>query len=153
MAKQNTTFTMGKGWIVDDAADYKAGTPVFPKYRFPCVALDPTPGGSNLGRMEWCVELLKGKKREGRRLVGGVAVWARQTRDPRYVGRVFHLPMQTDCLSAIRIGERCSFFAEVWRVFFCEVHDNVIFEAYVPSDATALVIETSSSIGNNIQFE
>ncbi len=146
-------FAVGEGWRVDDASLFQVGTLVFPRFSFPFTVMDPTPGGKNLGRIEWNIEILPGKKPKGRApVIGALAVWARQTRDPRYQGVIFHLPCYTDMLHSNR--DRDDFTKFVWRVGFCEVHKgSAILAAYPDDKHSKLIIDVGSSISGEAYFE
>lgn len=148
MPKSPKPFTAGE-WKVDDAAAFQVADG---EYRFPFTVLDPTEGGSNLGRIEWCVELLRARKRKGRcPLIEGIAVWAHQTRDPGYKGIVFHLPTLTDAITTHM--DRDDFTRFVWWVSFCEVHGFPVMKAYPANKHSVLIVNVGSSLSNDIWFE
>ena len=137
---------------VDDASAFQVGTEVLPEYRFPFVAVDPTPGGKNLGRMEWHVELLRGtKRRKGTRRFGGIAIWATQTRDTRYARVVFHIPMCCEGITTRR--DRDDFTRFVWHIGFCSIHDETVLTAYPDNRHVALIVRAWSGISNELFFE
>lgn len=144
-------FTMPKGAELADSAPFKDGD----VYRFPFVALDQTPGGSNLGRIEWSVEFVP--KTRGHKTLVGVCVWARQTRDPRYCGKAFYIPVNAAFITTqgrTRIDKTCgSFFAGAWRAYICQTHGFTVIESYPENHHVCLVVDVSSSISNDIYFE
>jgi hypothetical protein len=122
------------------------------QYEFPFEVLDKTPGGSNLGRIEWCIELIRSKrKKEGLYYIEKLYLWAKQTRDKRYIGKIFEIPCYADCVGG---PSRESFLKGVWRVGFCDIHKTLILEAYPDKDNyKKLVINNGSSILMDIYFE
>lgn len=121
-------------------------------YRFPFEVLDKTPGGSNLGRIEWGIEPVWSKrKREGRHYIEKLYVWARQTRDPRYSKFVFEIPCYAEALTGTSI-EKGHFLHHVWYYGFCPEHKSAYMMAYPADQHTALEIRTFSSISLEAQF-
>jgi len=127
-------------------------------YVFPFDVLDKTPGGSNLGRIEWHIEPVRGKKdrKEGRYYIEKLLVWASQTRDEKYKSKVFEIPCYSEAISASyhhngRMPD--SFMAYVWRVMFCEIHKMPVFSAYPDNQHTQLKIDVGSSISIDIDFK
>lgn len=121
-------------------------------YVFPFEVFDKTPGGSNLGRIEWHLEAFPGKKTRGRFYIEKLHVWASQTYDPRYKGKVFEIPIFTEALTR-SMHDQNSFFSHVWRVIVCEVHKVAMMSAYPANHHSSLVVEGGSSIGNHIEFK
>jgi hypothetical protein len=122
-------------------------------YRFPFEVLDKTPGGSNLGRIEWNIEPIMAKrKKDGFYRVEKIYLWARQTRDKRYEGKVFEIPCYSESIfSSPTKGD--SFFKGVWKIGFCPMHKTLVLEAYADdNNYKALHIRTCSSIGVDIEF-
>ena len=120
-------------------------------YEFPFDVLDPTPGGKNLGRIEWAVEIHPATKRRGenRKRIREVWVWASQTIDPRYRGLVFRFETIAESLGFDSL--RRSFAP--WRVGFCCEHRGaVILEAYPENHHTKFIIAPSSSISCEVKF-
>lgn len=144
-------------WVVDDATGYRTENKVYPEYIFPFTLMDPTPGGQNLGRMEWQLEPLPSAKQKGRRYIQGLAIWARQTRDPRYTSRIFLIPTRSEAITGSRrlLGERteADFVSGVWHMGFCELHRSLILTAYPPDGMTRLIVRTGSSISNEVYFD
>lgn len=136
--------------IYDDGAAYKTGHPAIPVYEFPFTLLDPTPGGANLGRIAWCVELHPtARARKGVRRIAEVWVWARQTRDPRYVGRIFKFPTNAESLGVDAL--RKSYHP--WRIRFCGEHRGaLVLEAYPANEHTKLVVSPCSAIQCEVNF-
>lgn len=121
------------------------------EYRFPFEVLDKTPGGSNLGRIEWHLEALTGKKTKGRYYIEKLHIWATQTRDPRYAKKIFEIP----CYSESFLGDsikRESYLNYVWRVMPCEIHKTMMFSAYPANNHKELVVNAGSGIGIDIDF-
>ena len=122
-------------------------------YRFPFKVLDDTPGGSNLGRIEWCIEPFKGKKHHGRYYIEKLWVWAKQTRDKRYAKKIFEIPCFSEAISGDSLKQKDSFLHNVWLTFFCGEHRNSMqFWAYPENGKSILEIDVSSSISINIEF-
>lgn len=145
------TFSVPRPWKLDKAKAFLSGSPVFPKYIFPFTALDTAPGGMNLGRIEWHVELVPARKVKGRKSISAIALWATQTRDPRYLRKVFYLPCFSDAITSQT--DRSDFVKHVWRQGFCETHGLLILSAYPRNDHAELVVEVGSSISNDIYFQ
>ena len=127
-------------------------------YRFPFETLDPTPGGSNLGRMEWGIELFRAKKKQNNRYyIEKIWVWARQTRDKRYLGKVFEIPCWTEMIESLDrvFGEPGTdpYMSRVWQTAFCSEHKQVSFSAYPDTDHNVLEIDVQSSIMASINFK
>jgi len=135
--------------VIESADQFKKGS----YYEFPFTALDPTPGGSNLGRIEWCIELFPGKKsrREGRYFIEKLLVFARQTRDERYAGKTFEIPCNVEMINGSRM-KGPNFLAQVWAVEFCSEHKAIILTAYPENHHTKLTIYVNSSIMMDISF-
>ena len=123
------------------------------EYVFPFECLDKTPGGSNLGRIEWHVEPIKSNKNKGRYYIEKLLVFASQTRDERYKGKIFEIPCYTESITADVLHHRDSYFHYVWRMTWCEVHNTAFFSAYPKNEHTKLVINVNSSISSEIEFE
>lgn len=122
------------------------------EYVFPFELLDKTPGGSSLGRIEWHIEPSKGRKVGGRYYIEKLLVWASQTRDERYNGKIFEIPCYSESIYASCLAED-SYFKYVWRMLFCGVHKNPVFSAYPGDKHKELVINTGSSICLEINFK
>ena len=120
-------------------------------YIFPFEVLDKTEGGSNLGRIEVQLEFLRGKKTKGRYYIEKILLQFRQTRDPRYFGKVFEIPCWTEAILGDSL-ERESYLNYVWRIMHCEVHKDLFFCAYPANNHKALKINVGSSIGADIDF-
>lgn len=126
-------------------------------YEFPFDVLDKTPGGSNLGRIEWHMEFIPGKKQtrkymHGRRYYEKIYVWATQTRDKRYQKKVFEIPCFVECITGDSLRARSSFMHHVWRVMPCELHDIPTFSAYPANHHRALRIPIDSTISIEPEF-
>lgn len=122
-------------------------------YRFPFTVLDPTPGGSNLGRIEWGIELLHGRKQKGRYYIEKLLVFARQTRDERYAGKVFEIPCFTDMLQGRELTGRSAFIQHVWQVSICPEHNAPVLSAYPENQHSELVVDVRSSISIDVNFK
>lgn len=124
-------------------------------YVFPFEVLDKTPGGSNLGRIEWHIELVRSKKKDGRYWIEKLLVWPSQTRDERYPRNIiWEIECYAECITSRNYqGESNSFIANVWRMFFCEVHKNLIMTAYPRNQHSQLKINVGSSISIDADFE
>ena len=134
---------MTKTVTVDPAAFRKGDV-----YRFPFTCIDPMPGGSNLGRIEWHVEPLRATRKV---LITSVLVWASQTRDNRYQGKVFSLPCRSQSITSSR--DENDYLRHVWQTALCLEHKTLSFSAYPANQHTMLVVECISSIGNRIYFQ
>jgi hypothetical protein len=111
---------------------------------------DRTPGGTNLGRIEWHIEPLARRNR-----LTGLLVFASQTRDPRYAKRVFWIPCGADGLDgrhAVREPGVNDFVELVWRVAPCAFHRSLVLSAYPGDHHDELVIGVGSSISVDAQF-
>ena len=137
-------------WTLDDGAAYRDERA---QYHFPFVAVDPTPGGSNLGRIEWHVELLRGRKVRGLYWLYCLLVWASQTRDPRYTKRLFHLPVYAESWTTSSRVQGNSYMSHVWRTTFCELHGTTWFSAYPTNEHSSLVVDAGSSISIEVEFQ
>lgn len=123
-------------------------------YVFPFVALDPTPGGNNLGRIEWHIEPIRSKKKErGMYFIEKLYVWASQTYDERYKGKVFEIPCFAECITASALRDRDSYLHHVWKAQICELHKSMWFSAYPQNHHTSLKINVGSSISIDADFK
>jgi len=130
--------TLKGDWKLGDIQAFKVREGI---YRFPFTTMDPTPGGQNLGRIEWCLEpVRRSRKREGRYWIDSLLIWARQTRDDRYQGVIFEIPCLVDCVTTHRY-DGGSYYAGVWRMGYCPEHRNAIFEAYPENQHTGLKVD------------
>lgn len=112
-------------------------------YRFPFIA-----NTKEWGRIEWCMELEKEKKkREGKYYIKYLYLWAKQTSDERYSGKIFQISSYAEMLyGAIEEEKYDSFLHHVWQTGFCELHKNIYFTAYPKNYHKDLVIKVDSSI-------
>lgn len=124
------------------------------KYSFPFEVLDKTPGGKSLGRIEWCIEPFIGKKKkEGRYYIEKLWVWAKQTRDKRYLGKIFEIPCFSESIMGDSIN-RNGFLNHVWLNFPCAEHKGQMqFWAYPQNHHSILEITADSSIAIDIKFK
>ena len=124
----------------------------FGRYEFPFKVLDDTPGGSNLGRIELCVELFRSsRKREGRYYIEKIWVWFKQTRDKRYDGKIFEIPCFVEAIGGDR-HDGNSFTTGVWHTSYCDLHKQIIMMAYPKNHHTKLIINAFSSVMADIEF-
>ena len=121
-------------------------------YVFPFQCLDTRKGGSSLGRIMWQVEPIYGRKTKGRYYIEKLLVWVRQTRDKRYMGKVFEIPCYSESLSGSPL-EQNSFLNHVWRTSKCEIHKETYFSAYPKDHHTELVINVGRSISIDVNFK
>lgn len=126
-------------------------------YAFPFLLLDETPGGENLGRIEWHVEPVPGKTPRGRRgesALGGFLVWATQTTDPRYRARTYWLERDTGGLEGRRLtgAPGAAFIENVWIIRRCREHNRLVLSAYPRDHHRRLVFELTSSIAVVAEF-
>ena len=122
-------------------------------YCFPFTVLDDAPGGRNLGRIEWGIELLHGRKRKGRYCIEKLLVFARQTRDKRYVGKVFEIPCFAEMLQGAMLTRRGGFIEHVWNIGICPEHKGPVLAAYPDNQHSQLVIDVMSSIMIDANFK
>ena len=123
------------------------------RYVFPFTALDDIwKDGSSLGRIQWRIEPIKGRKTKGRYYYEKLLVSATQTRDPRYKGMIFEIPCYSESITGDSIN-RESFLNYVWRTLHCEIHNTTMLDAYPANHHTQLVINVSSSISIDIDFK
>lgn len=128
-------------------------------YRFPFVGLDDTPGGSNLGRIEWNIEpiwtLVPDEELgpgEDHYMIARLLVWARQTRDERYRDKVFEISLRSEAISGHSHSRYQSFTDYVWLVAGCREHGNVVLSAYPPNGLSVLEIRPHSSLAIDVLF-
>lgn len=106
----------------------------------------------SLGRIQWLIEFYPAKENElEAKRIGKIWVWAKQTNDKRYKGKVFEIETWAEAFSTSSIDE--GRFAP-WRVSFCNEHkDAFIMDAYPKDGYSKLRIETFSSISISVNFE
>lgn len=122
-------------------------------YIFPFKVLDDTPGGSNLGRIEWNIEAIRGNKNKGRYYIEKLLIYATQTHDERYGARnIFEIPCFSESISGDCLN-RESFLNYVWRIMPCEMHKTFVLSAYPGNQHKELIIDVGSSIGIDIDFK
>ena len=122
-------------------------------YIFPFKCLDDTPDGSNLGRMEWCIEPVRASKKhkEGWYPIEKLYIWARQTRDKQYLNKVFEIPCGAEYI--FTSPNENSFFSGVWMAGYCPEHKNMVLISYPNKDEyNTLVIRNWTSIGVDVRF-
>lgn len=141
--------TVKKGNVVR-AQPMGKGYPDGSIYVFPFAVFDDSPGGGNLGRIEWHVEPHELRQR-GQSRIGGFLVWATQTRDKLYHGKTFWIPCGTDSvMRTARDGN--GYFENVWSVGFCRDHRTLAFSAYPKDHHKELRVNVSSGIGVELEF-
>ena len=120
-------------------------------YRYPFKCMDDTPGGDNLGKIEWCIEPVYGKKKRGRYFIESLLVWARQTRDKKYSKKLFLI----HCFAGAITGDslnRQDYLNHVWYWGICSEHKRPFMVAYPQKHHSVLEINTGSSISIEIKF-
>jgi hypothetical protein len=118
---------------------------------FPFQVLDDRTDGTSLGRIMWNIELLKGRKQKGRYFFEKILVWAKQTRDERYMGKVFEIPCYSEAVTGDSL-DRESYLNYVWYIQPCEIHNSLIFSAYPANHHKALRINVGSLMSIDIDF-
>lgn len=121
------------------------------EYVFPFEVFDKTPGGSNLGRIEWWIEpVWKYDRSRKRYCIDEAYVWARQTRDKRYAGKLFLVDCFGDNWFSSCTHIHDNFIKYVWLIEKCMIHKTMQYGAYPEDHHTKLVI---SENGFNVYFE
>ena|SRR3990167_5212755 len=136
------------GWEVKTAKEFMDKDEY---YVFPFQVLDERKDGSSLGRIMWQMEPIKGRKTKGRYYYEKILIWARQTRDERYAGKVFEIPCHSESITGNSF-KRESYLNYVWQIQPCEVHKATYFSAYPANHHRVLKIDTGSSISIDIDF-
>ncbi len=113
---------------------------------FPFTCLDPMPGGGNLGRIEWHSEPYRFKKQEGRWYITAILLWATQTRDQRYKGKLFELRCLTEAICGNSVDPLGSLIGCVWHIGRCADHRQLMFSAYPQNDQSLLEVDLNSSL-------
>lgn len=126
-------------------------------YVFPFDVFDKTPGGSNLGRIQWIIELHPSKKIGGRIRIGELWVHARQTKDQKYRRGdkiiYFKIPTFAESLTTRSSLDKQNCYAP-WRMFFCEMHKGAfILDSYPSNHHSKLIINADSSISIDVNYE
>jgi len=116
------------------------------EYVFPFKVLDPT-----YGRIEWCIEPVRGKKKKGRYYIEKLLVQARQTKDKRYEAKLFEIPCFTESITG-SMFDKGSYLHHVWLMKICEDHNAPLMRAYPKDEHTQLVIPINSSISVEPKF-
>lgn len=123
------------------------------RYIFPFQVLDDTPGGSNLGRIEVCIEPFRSKRKiRGRYYVDKILIWFCQTRDKKYSGKTFEIPCFAESICGDSLNRFNSYTACIWRMSYCEIHKQIIMDAYPRNEHSKLIIDVSSSISIDLEF-
>ena len=121
-------------------------------YVFPFEVLDKTPGGS-LGRIEWHIEFVRSKNKDGRYWIEKLFVWPTQTRDKKYPRDViWEIPCFAECLTSSFVNPTDEFISNVWKVQYCEIHKNIFMSAYPQNQHSKLQINVASSISITATF-
>lgn len=116
-------------------------------YIFPFKVLD-----EKYGRIEWHIEPVFGNKKNGRYYIEKLLIWATQTQDEKYIGKLFEI----ECFSEMLCGDsinREGFLNYVWKVSQCEIHKNCILTAYPANHHNKLEINVGSSISIDANFK
>lgn len=121
-------------------------------YLFPFTLMDDTPGGSNLGRIMWNIEIHKTQKQDGVNYITQMVVWANQTRDPRYQDKNFLLECHTAGIMTCGLTSKDDLMPHVWFVAVCAEHGKTVLRAYPSNGHAALQVEAYSSVGTRIHF-
>ena len=109
-------------------------------------AMDPTPGGGNLGRAEFvfCPVWKRGVMRE-------LLIYRAQQRDKQ---RAYRLPLadagRVTVFSFRAWGHRGIEEPRPWRMGWCKEHKGVSYEVYVPSGTDRLTF--SPHFGNSLDI-
>lgn len=130
--------------IISNAEEFKTSEG---EYEFPFIVLDPTPGGTNLGRIEWVLEPIfkRGK-------IVKMFLQSRQTRDERYLNTLFELTVNSPFIFASSLDDN-SFLTNVWRLGYCAEHKTTQLWAYPKNHHSILSIERHSSFGLRVEFK
>jgi len=94
------------------------------EYVFPFKVLDP-----NYGRIEWCIEPIRGKKTKGRYYIEKLLVQARQTTDKRYAGKLFEIPCFVEAITG-SMFDKGSYLHHVWYMKICEDHNAPLMRGH-----------------------
>lgn len=122
-------------------------------YTFPFKPLDDTPGGSNLGRIEWHIEPVRGtRKKHGRYYIEKILLWAQQTRDEKYKGKLFEIPCFTEMIDGSAYSKE-PLLGHISHIGFCDKHKNIIISTYPKNHHTKLILRVGNSILTDIYFE
>lgn len=118
------------------------------KFEFPFNVLD-----DKLGKIEWHVEPIKGLKSKGIHYIEKILVWASQTQDGRYKGKVFEIPCFSEKIVSSQFRNRTPYLSCVWSTCYCSEHKTLSFSAYPKNEHTKLVFNVGSSVLIDIYFE
>jgi hypothetical protein len=124
---------------------------------FPFEPLDLPDRLDSLGRIEWHIELVMDKKKSkvsksfSKYYIKELWVFATQTRDKRYIGKIFKIPCHTETLTASSFHPE-DYLNNLWKFTFCDVHKNPLFSAYPKDEHKYFVIDASSSISIEPKF-
>ena len=132
-------------------------------YAFPFDYSDQSPtkkknSGRGLGVIEWNIEPRKFEydKELKKYYITQIYLWASQTRDARYYGKVFGLSSYTDSLCASVLESRKDTekdaIKQAWRVQPSLITKTLMFQTYPPKDFNFLILNLSSSLGADIKY-
>lgn len=132
-------------------------------YRFPFDTIDSSPtakkySGHSLGRIEWNIEPRKMEydKTERRYYITQILVWAQQTRDKNYSGKIFGINCMVESLGG---GQHPLYDYEVyalnqiWRTSPNPVTKTMIMGTYPPNGFDILEFDVSSSISLSPMYQ
>lgn len=119
-------------------------------YEFPFHALDENLHGA--GRIEWHIEsFTKYNRTEKKYYINKLWVWATQSYDKRYRGKIFEIPCYTEAIhgNPMRYGSEMnedSFLQAVWKFMPFSDNGNFVLSAYPRNEHNVLRIASNSSI-------
>lgn len=120
-------------------------------YEFPFEAVDQS--RERLGTIVWKLETFTEYSRsEKQYYINKLWLWASQTRDERYIGKIFEIPCFTKALHGtptINYSENKDeepFLQRVWRFEPFADNGNYVFSAYPRHDHNLLRISIDSSV-------
>ena len=115
-------------------------------YEFPFEALDQKKG---LGLIEWNLELFREYDRSSKKYyINKIWVWARQTMDKRYRGKIFQIECYTEAIKAPLFtmkNNEDGFIQRIWSIQYWD-NGNLVMTAYPKHEHNILQIETFSSV-------
>ena len=130
-----------KKFLVRDKSKYRRRT-----YEFPFEALDQKKG---LGIIEWNLELFSEYDRSSKKYyINKMWIWAGQTMDKRYRGKIFQIECYTEAIKALPFtmkNNEDAFIQRVWSMKYWD-NGNLVMTAYPKHEHNILQIETFSSI-------
>ena len=118
------------------------------KYIFPIQVLDPDKTCKSLGRIEIHIEQFRSSKKEdGLYCIEKIWLWFQQTRDEKYRGVIFEIPMHCESLQLESENSEGG-----QTLMFCNIHKNPVIWFYPDNGVQSLEIENRSSIYNRIKL-